>query len=289
MPIQNQAGQKEFHFGIVTRNTNSTIGTGLRGAVFFKSDTLTGGTEYPEPAQPSFPLAGQNGEGLFWVPSVGDQIEIEIDKANEHTVPRYTRMLYSNRDEVAEEFRENYPFRMGWKTRAGHLLLFDNEMDSLLFRLLHPKGTGFDWDVDGNEIKNIVGNLTETISGEIQRQVDLKVKEVFKAEISREVMGKLTEDFKNDVVRSIQGQLKQNIKGSSEETVGGVKTIKVNGDCNITAKGNVKVEASGTAEVKGSQVKLNGASGKIITTGTDPFVDNITGAPHIGVPNVLSG
>lgn len=289
MSIESGVGEKELHFGIVTRNIDTVMGTKLRGAVFFKSDTLTNGTEYPEAAQPSFPLAGQNGEGFFWVPQIGDQIEIEIDKADEHPVPRYTRMLYSSEDEVAAEFTENYPLRMGWKTRTGHLFLFDNNMNSLLIRLLHSTGTGFDWDVDGNEIKNIVGNFVETINGEIQRTVELKVNEIFKAEVFREITGKLTETFRDDVVQQIQGQLKQSVKADSSETVDGTKAIVVKGDCEIITKGNVKVEAGGHVEVMGSQIHLNGSGGSVVTTGTDPLVDNITGAPHLGVPTVLAG
>ena len=96
MSIEGKVQEKEYHFAIVTRVVDGRLNEGLRGAVFFKSDTLTNETEFGDPAEPSFPMAGANGEGFFWVPQIGDQIEVEIDKSSEHPAPRYTRMLYSS-------------------------------------------------------------------------------------------------------------------------------------------------------------------------------------------------
>ena len=69
--------KKEVHRAIVTRNTDDDEGLRLRGAIYFNAPTLFDG-EFPIPAQPCFPFASANGAGMFWVPQVGDEIEVQI-------------------------------------------------------------------------------------------------------------------------------------------------------------------------------------------------------------------
>jgi len=127
--------KKEIHDAIVTRNIEADRASTLllRGAVYFNSRTLFDG-EYPIPAVPCFQFASETGAGIFFVPKVGDQIEIEIethDSTSDTThvevpEPRWRCMIYSNAADIAEEFKVNYPFRMGWKSNSGHILLFDD-------------------------------------------------------------------------------------------------------------------------------------------------------------------
>lgn len=281
MNLDDVALQTEKHFGIVTRNVDDRIGAQGRGLVFFKSDTLSGDAEFGEPAEPSFPLAGQNQEGFFWVPQVGDQIEIEVNRADEHMVPRYTRMLYSSEDDIAEEFKVNYPNRMGWKTRRGHIFFFDNTppeggedegLDKLLVKLAHTIGTGFEWHKNGDEIKTIIRDLKETIQRNVIREVVGTVTETLKAEVTREITGKLTETIKNDVQRKIQGNITQNIGGDSTDSVGGGTNQKSGGDHVIQAGGNV--------DVMGSQILLNGSASGVTTENSHMgVIDLITGVP----------
>lgn len=174
--------RKEIHNAIVTRNTDPDLGTALRGAVFFDAPGLFNG-EYPLAAQPCFPFASANGAGFFVIPKVDDEIEIEVnvDDPNnpddttdaELPEPRWRCMIYSDAADIAEEFKVNYPFRMGWKSNSGHILLFDDKEGSELVQLSHKIGTGFTWDKDGNwteDVKKdkkitIVGKETKTIGG----------------------------------------------------------------------------------------------------------------------------
>jgi len=127
--------KKEIHNAIVTRNTDPDLGTQLRGAVFFNAPGLFDG-EYPIPAQPTFQYASTNGAGFFHVPKVGDEIEVEVTVDDQNTPydttdvelpePRWIAMVYSNAADMADEFKQNYPFRMGWKANSGHILLFDD-------------------------------------------------------------------------------------------------------------------------------------------------------------------
>lgn len=258
-------GLKEYHFGIVTKNDGGVLKDKARGAVFFKSETLSGGGEYPEPAQPSFPLAGGRGGGMFWVPQINDQIEVEVDRAMEHPVPKYIRMLYSSEDEINALFKVNYPFRMGWVTPAGHVLLFDNKEDALLLRLAHAIGTGFDWTKDGDELKTVVRDLMETIGRNVVRTVTGKLTETITAEVTRQVGGKLTEKFKASVIREIADGLREKVGGNHETTAGG------------------KLRETATT------IEMNGNAGKVLTTVSDPVVDMIVGAPSTGVATVKAG
>mgnify|MGYP001559438219 CR=1 FL=1 len=263
--IDGEVGRTERHFAIITRVADETLKAGLRGAVFFKSDTLTGGSEYPEPAEPSFPLAGKGGEGFFWVPQVGDQIEIEINAEDENANPKYIRMLYSDEDEIADVFKENYPYRMGWATRAGHIFYFDNKAEALAVRLMHKLGTGFEWDKDGNEIKKVVKNLIETIGGDIKREIKGQVEELFKAEVKRIYDGKVTETFKKDLTQKVQGSY--SIEG---------KTASV--------KGKTKTEigsSSSPTEIQGQIVNLAGGGAPVAKVGSQAIGVGNLGAPVV--------
>jgi len=146
---------KKIVYGTVTRNTDRVLGYKLRGAVYFQSEQLADEHEYPIPARPSFPFAGNN-YGIFVVPQQDDQIEIEIDEDLNYPEPRYRAVLYSDVDEIPEEFKTNYPFRMGWKTPGGHLLMFDDKEGQELIKLAHTIGTGFEWTTDGDWLETVV-------------------------------------------------------------------------------------------------------------------------------------
>jgi len=152
--------KKEVHNAIVTRNTDDDLGTKLRGSVFFDAPTLFEG-EFPIPAEPCFPFASDGGAGMFFVPKVGDEIEIEIeaDDDSDDTTdvelpePRWRCMVYSDVSDIDDKFKENYPFRMGWKTNSGHMLLFDDTEGAEFVSLLSGKGHEFIMSDEGGAEK----------------------------------------------------------------------------------------------------------------------------------------
>lgn len=158
----------ERHKAIVTRNIDDDQGLKLRGAVFFNAPTLFDG-EFPLPAVPCFPFASDKGAGMFWVPKVNDEIEIEIeaDDGSEDTIdidlpePRYTCMVYSDAADIDEIFKENYPNRMGWKTNSGHFLLFDDTPDKSFVSITSGKGHQIILD----ETKDLERIFFKTIKG----------------------------------------------------------------------------------------------------------------------------
>lgn len=64
--------------------------------------------------------------------------------------------------------------------------------------------------------------------------------------------------------------------------------ITANGDVDVNCA-NANVTSSGKTIISASEIDLNGATGNILTTVTDPVVDLITGVPTQGVPTVKSG
>jgi len=270
----------EVHNGIVTRNIESDNDSTLllRGSVFFEAPTLFEG-EYPLPAEPCFPFASApNGAGFFVVPKVGDEIEIEVlvDDPNEPydstdaelPEPRWRCMIYSDAADIAEEFKKNYPFRMGWKSNTGHILMFDDKEDSgevLLghafghflqmtkfkseefVKLFHVVGTLLHMNKDGDWLSTIIRDKVETIA----------------------------RDFLQDVT------------GDSTETVGGKKVFNIIGDCEINcdnakilAGGDVDITAGGNAIVTATQIQLNGSATEVTSKLSHlGVIDLITGTP----------
>lgn len=265
--------KKEVHNAIVTRNTDPDLGVGLRGAVFFNAPTLFEG-EYPLPAFPCFPFASSPaGAGFFVVPKVDDEIEVEILVNDDNTPfdtsdvelpePRWRCMIYSNAADIAEEFKVNYPFRMGWKSNSGHYLLFDDKEGMELVKLFHKIGTYLEMNKDGDLIENIVRDRMVTVA--------------------------------RDLIQNISGKRTEDITGDSTETVGGKKVFNVTGDCEIicanakiTASGNIEATAGGNAIIMASQIQLNGAVSEATSKQSHQnVIDLITGAPIVPTTTVF--
>jgi hypothetical protein len=101
----------------------------------------------------------------------------------------------------------------------------------------------------------------------------------------------------NSIVLDMNGILvtdkNQNIvemkAGGVNITVNGKANIKASGEVDVTAGADCKVTASGNAVVTAAKIELNGSSGMVLTTVTDPVIDLITGTPTMGVPTVVAG
>ena len=90
--------EKQIHNAIVTRVEDDDIGLKLRGGVFFESPSLFEG-EYPYPAFPCFSFASKNGAGIFFVPAVDDEIEVERVVVKEVTVIETVEVEVCSEDE----------------------------------------------------------------------------------------------------------------------------------------------------------------------------------------------
>jgi hypothetical protein len=399
---------KEFHIAVVTRviqkasgftndeKTAAVSSKELAGAIYFQADTLFDG-EYPLPAQPSFPFASADGAGWFWVPKVNDTVMIEIDAGADQPDPRVVCMLYTNDNQIDDEFRTHYPWRMGLVTNSGHRLIFDDMEDEWSMKLNHTFGGGFEWDKFGNTIETVINNKIENVMGKKIQQ--------FKEDISEDFLGSLTRSISKNLVETIKGNhqfhalgdcdhsydqklkvtatevetqygsLKQTIAGAKEETIdGGVKQsigggysqsvvsnravtvggnetklitqkhdatygggskeniptvgkefnilvgmfkaalvsgnidlntlagliaiknilggldVDMAGGCKLgNLSGKLDINPAGMATLDGTMVVLGKQVGMVVTTVSSPVVDNITGAPQMGVTTVWAG
>lgn len=408
--------KKEYHIGIVTRNiekasgitnpeTTSTVSAQtLRGAVYFASDTLFDG-EYPEPADPSFGYASNNGAGFFWVPRVGDSLLIEIDVSLDNPQPRYICSWYNNDNDIHPEFITNYPRRLGWATNCGHILVFDDTENEEFIMFSHMTSTRFEWDYSGDWYEDIVRNkiimirnsLDESIQRDSRSEILGSRSVLIRNDETVEVTGNSSKKIGGDYTLEIDGvyrlkykelvqevgALTENIKGGKQlftdsgykEVIGGSKSINIvsnkgetiagddaklvagNSEATygmkrkeIVAAGNHEIEVqlgnidhktlagtvnlanalaslgmdiagaitlagvlasltmdatgainlagilggfesnvAGISKITGTTIVLGNQIGNVLTTITAPVVDNITGAPHIGVPTVFAG
>lgn len=287
--------KKEIHNAIVTRNTDTNLGVNLRGAIFFEAPTLFEG-EYPLPAYPCFQWASKDGAGFFVVPKVDDEIEIEIEVDDgsfdttdvELPEPRWRCMIYSDAADIDDIFKENYPFRMGYKSNSGHYWLMDDTEDNQFFSLFSSKGHQLTF----SDIKDNEHVLLKTVSGHQILLDDKNDKILFthnngtKYEI--DTNGDWLEEVIRNKVENILNDYNLTIDNNYNITVGGKKTINVTGDCELTCS-NAKVTASSKVEVTGATIELNGNTGKVVTDATSPYIDLITGSPQLGIPTVLGG
>ena len=184
---------------------------------------------------------------MFFVPQVGDEIEIEIQVDDgsfdtsdlEVPEPRWRCMVYSNAADISSDFKKNYTRRMGWKTNSGHLLLFDDKEGEELVQLSHKIGTILQWDKDGNWIEKII----------------------------------------KDKVSDVAAKYIQSVGGDYTETVSGKKVITVTGNVEINTQGETKVTAQGKVTVKGNMIDIDGGGAleKVLTTPS--AISDFTGLP----------
>jgi hypothetical protein len=124
---------KEIYKAIVSR-TNDPQNL---GRVRVKCEGLAAANaEIPYWVSPIFP-ATADGTGWLLVPDPGDEVELEvmIDHVTDEVTGesfianpdmRYRAGSYSSKNKLPSELKTNYPKRRGFKTKAGHLLFFDD-------------------------------------------------------------------------------------------------------------------------------------------------------------------
>jgi hypothetical protein len=87
----------------------------------------------------------------------------------------------------------------------------------------------------------------------------------------------------------VTGDVQLNAQGDATVQAGGKVSVTAGGDASVDATGDVAVKAGGNAKIDASKIMLNGSSGQVLTTVSSPLVDNITGAPSMGVETVTAG
>jgi hypothetical protein len=301
------------------------MGLLLRGAVFFNAPDLFDG-EYPLPAYPEFQFASLNNAGVFFVPKVNDEIEVEINVDDggfdttdvELPEPRYRAMIYSDANDINEVFQTNYPNRMGWVSNKGHYWIMDDTDDEEVFHIYSSNGHKIELNDTLNESEIIIEtaekkhNLKfiehagesriqlETENGLILEFNDTDDKITLShqngTKLNIESNGDWLEDIIKDKVIEIANNLNLNIGADATESVGGEKTIDVTGNCTINVGGNAKIDATGNTDIKAGGiakveaplVHLNGSASPATSVQSHSgVIDLITGAPIIPTTTVF--
>lgn len=150
------------HYGIVLDNKDheaEDLNDGLmRGRLKVQVDTLLVGDEDGTEAEfglwadPAFPFTGNEGSGWFFVPPIGAEVELEYDTDELGSLQdlRWVAGIYSDENDIPEQFKINYPERRGFRTPGGHMLMFDDTDGSHLMTLSSPAGQFVNFDSSGD-------------------------------------------------------------------------------------------------------------------------------------------
>ncbi len=289
--------KREVHDGIVTRNTDDSLGVRLRGGVYFESPTLFDG-EYPVPAYPSFPFASNSGAGFFCVPKVGDKVEIEIN-VDDGTMdtselvtpePRWRCMIYDRINDIADEFKENYPYRMGWKSNSGHILLFEDSDGKESVSVISSGGHFLVLDdTSGAEQVFLEHKSGARLLFDQNGKISLKARAA-----TRDPKVRAKDTFTPVFQELEMDQSKKQIK--LYDHMGNILLIKESGvkitdktgnfidmsatGVKVNVKGKADIIATGKVTIKGAGIDLNGGAGAIGKVLTNPHtLSDFTGAP----------
>ena len=139
-------------------------------------------------------------------------------------------------------------------------------------------------DNNGDPIDSSQGNTEIKIESDGSYQVD---HDSITFRLDRRGTASLT--AKKDVNVTAQGNISFQIQGDATLDVKGKVSVTSGADTTVNAGGECKVTSSGKTTVNASEINLNGSSGRVLTTTTEPFTDLITGFPTNGVPTVKAG
>lgn len=137
--------QREKHIAVVTDNDDDE----KRGRIKANCASLLGidpesgeARELPMWIEPAFPQGIPDSEdqisGFFGVPGVGCTVEIEVTVSSDSDQspdqaslaqldPKWIACLINQGESLSDDFKKNYPDRMGWRSKTGLFVIFDDK------------------------------------------------------------------------------------------------------------------------------------------------------------------
>lgn len=315
--------QFEVHEAIVTRIEDDDFQNGsLRGAIFFQADTLLEDQEYPIPAQPNFNFvsaalktenANENtgSAGFFWIPEPGDFIEVVIDTSVSHPRPYYRAMFYNNVNDLDRNFKTNYGKRLGWKTKSGHIFIFDDTKDAEDILFEHTFGGKLNFAKNGN-IDILARKVTkrdkklpskDTVDEQFHKiSLDFENKTIFIEDNENNIItihpdGIKVKDKSDNTIDmkpsgidiTIKGEENVQIDSSANINIGSAANISIGSEATINVSNDCNITVGGLCELIASKINLNGSSSGITTANSHSgVIDLITGAPVTPSTTVFS-
>jgi phage baseplate assembly protein gpV len=203
--------------------------------------------------------------GQFDVPSIGDIVYVECDSGEPEFPIAHGNLTigYPGKANIPIAFSDrNVPTNRGLYTPSGHLIELD---DGISNPTNSPKDTDLTTLRRGIRITTAPHDESDTKSYKIHIMDD--------PDHGLEKILIESRDGSSITIDSSSGQITINAKQTVNVTAGA--------DCNVVCSGNAKISAQ--------QITLNGSSGNVLTTTTDPVIDSIFGYPTTGVTTVKSG
>ena len=168
-------------------------------------------------------------------------------------------------------YKAQYPFNHVYESEAGHIIEFDNTLNSHRMNIHSASGTFTEVDVNGSQVNRIVGNGFTIVEKDGYVLIEGACIVTVNGAASVRVGG----DCNLDV--------KQNLKINADGNVN-VKTKSFIVDCsdfNVNASGKVDVRAGGNIAMDGAQVHMNSGM-------ADPKAVDVTFSPSLTVLNAPS-
>jgi len=169
--------------------------------------------EYADPM-----MGGQAGFGGFFVPDVQSHVWVFFE-AGDHMQPVYFAGAPAHSHMPPERSESEYPFNRVLKTKAGHIVEFDDSPDAERIRIFHKSGTMFVMYANGDMDEYVVGNVNRVVMGDVEETVV--------GDYTKSVGGNLEELISGNHETSIVGSRKEQSGDGSEYLSGGV--IDING------------------------------------------------------------
>lgn len=203
---------------------------------------------------------GQTVPGLYWLPEVGDIVEVEMPD-----LPGYeARIVHIHRSEGDEQTQACWTDandRKQLRTRSGHTVTWDDAKDKTAILVQSAGGLSAELN-DGKKTVTVKGKEDEPVfcldmeKNEARLAVGKKLTiQCGGASIEIDSSGGISIQAKGDLKLSAQNitlNAKSKLTAKAQQVeIGGVLQTKVEG------KSQMEVSSSGITTVKGSMIKLN--------------------------------
>lgn len=142
-------------------------------------------------------MGGQTGFGGFMVPDIDSSVFVFFEN-EDHMQPVYFAGAPAHNHLPPERSTSEYPDKRGevqyphnrvWRTKAGHVLEFDDTPGEERIRIAHRTGTQIVMFANGDVHEQINGNLVRNVTGNIEENVD--------GNVTRSVFGSILEQSGN--------------------------------------------------------------------------------------------
>lgn len=204
----------------------------------------------------------------------GERIETTIVRKKELTLEKNVKTCGTIWSQSPVPYNTTYPYNYVYQSESGHVMEFDDTVNSERIHLYHKSGTFFEIDANGTEVKKIVGDGYEIlerdsyiyIKGDKNITIDGTSSVQVNNALNVDVIGNTTVNIHNNCDVNVSGDMNTSVRGSykvkadsiyfesntlnikstsiSQESAitnidVGHKTETINGDCSIRYEGDL--------------------------------------------------